>query len=235
MKEAAAKFNTFGKDYFLVAPAGLTLKGAMGWLVRDDYITKMAEDLLANDAIYCVDVGACVGAVSLMMALISPGASILSLEPSRVNWEYLIENTKNEPRIECRKIAVSDSHEMVTLARPTLEQKTRNNIEGNTGIVSAFGEGTQWREEVEAHPLDDIVRHADIVKIDVEGYEWKVLNGMKRLLAESRPVLMIELILDNLKMSGKSGQDIVDFLQSFDYRVHSQRFQDVIFRPKEKT
>jgi FkbM family methyltransferase len=46
--------------------------------------------------------------------------------------------------------------------------------------------------EVEVVPLDDVVDRADIVKIDVEGYEWRAVQGMSRLIDSCRPALVIE-------------------------------------------
>jgi FkbM family methyltransferase len=46
--------------------------------------------------------------------------------------------------------------------------------------------------EVEVVPLDEVVERADIVKIDVEGYDWQVLKGMERLIEEQRPTIIIE-------------------------------------------
>jgi FkbM family methyltransferase len=46
--------------------------------------------------------------------------------------------------------------------------------------------------EVEVIPLDEIVDRADIVKIDVEGYEAKVIEGAKGLIEQLKPTLVIE-------------------------------------------
>jgi FkbM family methyltransferase len=46
--------------------------------------------------------------------------------------------------------------------------------------------------KVEVVPLDEIVDKADIIKIDVEGYETRVLEGAKRLVENLKPTLLIE-------------------------------------------
>ncbi len=45
---------------------------------------------------------------------------------------------------------------------------------------------------VEVHPLDDLVPSADVVKIDVEGAELEVLEGMARLIAQHHPSVIVE-------------------------------------------
>lgn len=46
--------------------------------------------------------------------------------------------------------------------------------------------------EVEVVPLDEVLDRVDLVKIDVEGYEWYVLQGARRLIESCKPVLVIE-------------------------------------------
>lgn len=48
--------------------------------------------------------------------------------------------------------------------------------------------------EVPVVTLDDLVASADVIKIDVEGAEHLVLAGMRRLMAASRPVIIIEVL-----------------------------------------
>jgi hypothetical protein len=43
----------------------------------------------------------------------------------------------------------------------------------------------------EVVPLDDVVDRADIVKVDVESYDWRAVQGMAGLIDSCRPVLVI--------------------------------------------
>ena len=56
---------------------------------------------------------------------------------------------------------------------------------------------TQTVMDVEVVAVDDLVRNGlrppDLVKIDVEGFELPVLEGMRRTLAEHRPAVICEL------------------------------------------
>ena len=46
--------------------------------------------------------------------------------------------------------------------------------------------------EVEVKPLDDLIEHADVIKIDVEGYELNVIDGAIKLIRRCKPILVIE-------------------------------------------
>jgi len=74
--------------------------------------------------------------------------------------------------------------------------------------------------------LDDYVSRnkvarIDFVKIDVEGAELLVLQGMKAILSSSNPpILMLELFPTWMKDFGYSLEDLFGFLRSLDYEVY---------------
>ena len=57
----------------------------------------------------------------------------------------------------------------------------------------------------------------DIIKIDVEGAEMKILKGMKKTLSKFSPKLLVGIHVDILKKQGTSGEDVMTFLQKNNY------------------
>jgi FkbM family methyltransferase len=81
------------------------------------------------------------------------------------------------------------------------------------------GSGEELFEEVDlpALPIDAILRDCEIggliFKIDVEGYEFRVLRGMERTLARaSRFLGMIEVDADRLAAAGEPAPELMAFL-----------------------
>jgi FkbM family methyltransferase len=68
----------------------------------------------------------------------------------------------------------------------------------------------------------------DVVKIDVEGYEYEVLRGARELLRTRKPALCLELHLDLLDRRGIAPREVVEHLQSYGYR-----FRSCVGRPLE--
>jgi hypothetical protein len=76
---------------------------------------------------------------------------------------------------------------------------------------------------VAAFTIDDLVeRHElkpSLIKIDVEGGEYKVLRGAERTLRRFRPYIMAECADIMLAEQGSSSSDVLNLLAAFGYRV----------------
>jgi FkbM family methyltransferase len=143
------------------------------------------------------DVGANIGFFSFSYAMIHPNALILSFEPDRRNLQCL-ERTSNRWRLPRHKIipaAVADFHGRASFVVDRLS--------GATGALQKTDHAFNRRhyaaaaqiEELDVVTLDEFFDSAKppaIIKIDVEGAELAVLRGAKRVLSESKPVLIFE-------------------------------------------
>lgn len=59
------------------------------------------------------------------------------------------------------------------------------------------------------------------MKIDAEGHDLQVLQGMEKLLAQDRPVLIVE----------SHSPDVIDYLESFGYRsVQNKGSPNLVFQ-----
>lgn len=87
--------------------------------------------------------------------------------------------------------------------------------------------------EIELRTFDSLALHPDIIKIDVEGAEPRVLRGMERTLQATRPLLMIErsgsfdeciAILTNLGYRPMVYDQSCKTLNAIDRSSHSTNF-----------
>ena len=178
-----------------------------GWEPRTAEFLR--NSVRADDVV--IEVGANVGAHTLLLAdLVGPRGTVIAFEPTAWARDKLAANMARNPRL-CSRISVRP--ELVTnheLATPTL------NIRSSFPI-------TNWRssgETVSAAPLalDALsLQRLDLVKIDVDGYDYKVLQGAVRLLAEFRPLVLIELCEYTLNAQGDSVRDILRLMASLGY------------------
>src|SRR2546427_635437 len=128
-----------------------------------------------------VDVGANIGDFSLTMAPYC--GKVIAIEPGSENFAALESNiTRNRlSNVVPLNVAASDSEGLIRLA-------------GSGGMlhVTNQGESGQVKSVVLDRLFDGLrLEHIDLIKIDVQGHEEKVLSGMGKSLRSKRVGLLI--------------------------------------------
>ena len=76
---------------------------------------------------------------------------------------------------------------------------------------------------VEIRALDTLTAEfgvrPDLIKVDVEGFEYEVMRGAENVLQKVRPIMLIEIHPWQLKLSGSSDKALVALLESKGYAV----------------
>ena len=182
-------------------------------MTRDRYepgTTALFRGLLRTGMVV-IDVGAHVGYYSLLAASqVGPTGKIYSFEPAPSNYELLLKN-----------IELNGFHNVVA-ARKAVS----NQVGQSTLYLTALDNGRHsiYRHDlpetgsavVETTTIDDLLDgdnwpRVDLVKVDVEGAEKDVLDGMATLFAKQEP---LTLILEfNPRLLQGAGVDPAEFLQ----------------------
>lgn len=105
-------------------------------------------------------------------------AHYFAIEPDAAYLPFLqyTENEYENGKIEIKNCALSDKQEILRM----------RNYAQEDSIVCDDGE-----IQVEAYPLDELLegRTCTFLKIDVEGYDKKVIQGAQHLICEQKPVI----------------------------------------------
>lgn len=146
---------------------------------------------------HCIDVGANVGPVTLLMAKqVGPTGRVLAIEPGppyveRLKWN-LAANRSLTGRVAVLTVGLSD-------AEGTLVWRPDPDHPFNAGLSAIHTQSVVNEVTVPVSTLDVAVSdqgwdRVDFVKIDVEGMELEVLRGAQRTLQKYRPVVLFETI-----------------------------------------
>lgn len=149
--------------------------------------------VLARQARMFLDVGANTGAYTLLACAQNPSMRALAYEPVPRIHERLVDNIALngfDDRCTTRQVAVADAHGTTELHVPLSLMPSSASL-ARHGFRDIRGELV--KVEVTTADRDTAGGpRVDLVKIDVEGFEDRVLAGMPRILSEDRPVVICE-------------------------------------------
>ncbi len=61
----------------------------------------------------------------------------------------------------------------------------------------------------------------DIIKMDVEGHEIKVIRGLKNTISKYQPIIFLEVHPNYIAEEGESTEELVPFFKNLNYRLLS--------------
>lgn len=161
-----------------------------------------------------VDVGANVGNHSLYAALFCDAERIVAFEPdprSRSILEYNLRLNMVRDRVDLRAVGLADKAGQATISRDVALNL------GATRLARSDG-GTLTLERGDIALAGEKVA---FIKIDVEGQEIGVLNGLRGTLGRDRPVIFVEVDNQNrrpfFELVRKLGYSVANEAPSADY------------------
>lgn len=184
---------------------------------------KLIKRLAAQRPVFCIDIGANNGNFTREI-LRHTGAEVLAFEPLPGAFIELEAVAASQPgRVRAVNCGVSDQSGELLLRYDTdnSELATFSEQVGAIPYVAAAQTKTKY---VRVVSLDDYLfaeltappSRIDLLKIDVEGLEYQVLQGARRTIAELRPrIVQIEYNWHQL-FTGHSLYDLAKLLPGYD-------------------
>ncbi len=187
---------------------------------------KLAKFLIntLNKGDLFLDIGAHYGYFSLLASsLVGKKGKVIAFEASPVTFQMLNKNQARMANMTAYNHAISDSsQDLIFYEFPNLYS------EYNTLDVSQF-ENEAWFQKsppteitVKSTILDQFLkkenRYPKVIKIDVEGAEFRVLNGAATYLKQSAPIIAMEYLSN--ERGNESHVEAEKLLKSFGYTPH---------------
>ncbi|KAF5749635.1 hypothetical protein HS088_TW04G01606 [Tripterygium wilfordii] len=183
------------------------------------------------DGGFVVDVGANLGMASFAAAAM--GFRVLAFEPVFENLQRICDGiwfNRVAELVTVFEAAASDRTGNITFYK--LVGRLDNSAVSATGAKLAFKSNEEVAVQVRTIPLDDVVPESEpvlLLKIDVQGWEYHVLKGAKKLLSRKKseaPYLIYEEDERLLQASNSSAKEIREFLRTVGYNHCTQHGTD---------
>jgi FkbM family methyltransferase len=169
-----------------------------------------------------IDVGAHIGLVTLPAAInMSKGSTLISFEPSKINYSILkkhiqLNKINLKPNIFLLNTLVGECDKSEVTFYDNLSDSSGTNSliynDKNTDIV-----------KVKQISLDSFCLNKkllpDVIKIDVEGYEYHVLIGAKQTIIKNKPKIIISIHPKQLHKINISEEIFFNLIDKLNYEL----------------
>lgn len=196
--------------------------------VDRDYAVLQA---LAAGKSCILDVGANLGLTALIMSgAMDPGGRLVAFETSEDGCRIIRDNA-----------ALNDLEARISVVNGLIAERSGLVVDfygdfasGGASIIPSYLGHVQPLRKVTL-ALDDFTAdqdaQPDLIKIDVEGAELRVLQGLSRTMAASRPIIFVEVHSYDDVTVPDAAAELLAFLQPLDYVLVYLRTKAVVDDP----
>jgi FkbM family methyltransferase len=157
-----------------------------------------------------VDVGANIGNHSLFFGGLFK--KIYSFEPNPTTFELLKINTQNK-NISSFNLGLGSKKEKLLLF-----ESLENNGTSSLNMDKSVHKGKAYTVDIDTLDNFDFSNElVSVIKIDVEGHEFEVLQGGKKLIDEMRPIIILEVHASDFTTRDNTSSLSIDFLTKKNY------------------
>lgn len=184
-----------------------------------DEMSVLGRVMRAADIELLIDVGANQGQYAERMRAAGYDGDIVSFEPSAQAFWHLERSAQSDPRWVARRVAVGESPGTLIL------KLSANSVSSSLLDVTERHIAAESRSVVVGHEKVDVVRldtqfgadgRATMVKVDTQGFEKQVLNGLGDLVGQVR-LLQVELSLVELYKGQASYLEVLTDMESMGF------------------
>jgi FkbM family methyltransferase len=162
----------------------------------------------ARGGLVMIDIGANVGAVTRLVSREAAGY-FFCIEANPRFKASLTHNLSQIPRSRARFVAITDEKRTVNVCH--------NYSDGNSSIGPGGGEMLEFLTLDDAIAAEADYPAVNLVKIDTEGFELKILRGAARLLTGQKPPLFFEFYPECIRREAGDPDAMFELLRQHAY------------------
>ena len=200
--------------------------------VFDEEVFKLAKQFIKpNSAV--VDAGANYGQMSVLFSKVYSDVLVYSFEASPFVYDILIKNIKlNSKNIRTFNCILSDKGGEEYLVKPDIKKyRTYGSVE----VEFSSNKKLLYEKKTLIKKIDDFEyeKKISLMKIDVEGWDLKVLQGAVNTINKNRMAIVFEYAPEYEKKMNYKLNDFFKFFYELDYRFISSTKNNFLVTPKE--
>lgn len=173
----------------------------------DSLVPRLAAALRpAGEELRVIDVGANVGDTTSLLLDRVP-ARVLAIEPDADYFQFLLKNTAGLANVTCVRAALTDIDDG-----------------GQDEVVLTKVGGTAFMAQAGGLTLDSLLAAhgafagAQLLKVDTDGFDYKVLKGARGFLTAAKPAIFFELSPEHFEKVGhEKPAEVFEFLAGLGY------------------
>ncbi len=222
------KIFSFLKQFPPTFVIGYEIYSRMPFLLPHDKSYFIFPHLMSEKKGLILDVGANNGISSAYFHKVNPQWKIIAFEPNSIHRRSLNRLKRNFKGFDYRPIGLSDRDQILTFYTPVYfgfpqhcETSSEIKLKSccRSHCFSFLTKRMKFHEQkVEVKTIDELNLNPDVIKIDCEGDDFKILKGAKNTLERCRPFIVLE-------NNEKDYLDLVQFVESFNFEVFFYDYQ----------
>jgi len=179
---------------------------------------RFIRESVSSDSTF-VDVGANIGAMTLFAAKLVPDGRVLAFEALPHIADDLRHNVaiNGFTNVDILQVALGERYGYADIF-PNLEERGSSSLLEKTNDPRAYDKP----QRVPIFPLDHFTRAAGriaVIKMDVEGYEARVLEGAQQTIEEHHPKIILEY-----DTTGDLREELDEQIMRLPYDVYTLKF-----------
>ncbi len=181
-----------------------------------------------------IDAGANYGQMSILFSKLYTDVQVYSFEASQYIYQILLKNVEvNSNNIKVFNHVLSDKTGEGYLVKPNIKKyRTYGSVE----VEFSNDKDSVYSKKISLKKIDDIKfeKNISFMKIDVEGWDLKVLRGAIQTIKKNRMAIIFEYAPEYEDKMGYKLSDFFDFFNDLDYKFITSKKNNFLVIPKEK-
>lgn len=196
-------------------------------------IVKCAKKLELNKFNNIIDIGANFGVQTLQIADEFKNSKVFSIEPTNYAYEKLLKNLSLNKNLKRNIMTYNLFLGSVNQQKPDTIYSSWNLNSENSKHIAHLGEKKDTKN-AKSKTLDEFIfenqiHDLDFIKLDVDGYEYYVLQGGFNFLKKKKPPIFMELAPYLYEEYGYTKEMILDLIKSLNYEFYDLKNLKKIF------